>query len=513
MGGTRVKIKTKLSIEVVLLASLVGMVALTAIWNTKQVQESFLDLSSETMPILDALKDMRLATSLITSTTMEIMLLEEQFVDGQSAKFVDIEEQIEVELFEIENGKALFTEAFTRYSILMENNSPDSKKYRDNIAKEWNQLIFVSNKMISLKSRGAIGEDILKLKSEYDDAQHSVNQAIHSALIFTEPQVTEGQKFVQAMVEDTALTILVVLNIFIATVLAVRFIIVRSISKPLVKLRKATSEIAEGNFVKTEITGNDEIAALGQDIDKMSTGLAKLNKDIVSAERLSSIGSLASRLAHDLRNPLTVIKNSLEILSFKLGPDMDEKIDHQLAMVGRAVTRMSHQIEDVMDFVNISDLKSESSSIMTIIESALLSTNIPKTIKLNLPKNSVTVRCDPYKLEVVMSNLLRNACQAMDDTGEIAIRIIDQNEDVVIKVEDSGPGIPESVLPKIFEPLFTTKQTGTGLGLASCRSIIQKHGGTLTVRNNPTTFTIQLPKKPSNVPTREKVTENPILNE
>jgi two-component system sensor histidine kinase HydH len=245
----------------------------------------------------------------------------------------------------------------------------------------------------------------------------------------------------------------------------------------------------------------------------MSVSLEKLNKEVVSSERLSSIGSLASRLAHDLRNPLSVIKNSMEILNIRLNPYMDEKVDHQLAMVGRAVSRMSHQIEDVLDFVNVSDLRLESSSLISVIESAVLSTDIPKSVKVNMPKNSATAICDPYRLEVVLSNILKNSSQAVNGKGDITIRIIDKEIDVIIEVEDSGPGIPENILPKIFEPLFTTKQTGTGLGLPSCKSIIEKHDGSLTVRNNPTVFTVQIPKKPGSKKSKPKFFEKPVLNE
>jgi len=281
----------------------------------------------------------------------------------------------------------------------------------------------------------------------------------------------------------------------------------------LSKIRKTATEIANGNFVKSKIKGNDEITELGQDIDKMSDDLKELNKEIISSERLSSIGSLASRLAHDLRNPLSVIKNATEILNLRLNPNMDEKVDHQLAMVGRAISRMSHQIEDVLDFVNVADLKLESSSVITIIESAVLGTVIPKQIKVNLPKNSITAICDPYRLEVVLSNLVKNASQAIEGNGEINIRIIDKKDDILIEIEDSGPGIPESELPKIFEPLFTTKQTGTGLGLASCKSIVERHHGALTVRNNPTVFTIHLPKNPSRVIHTRKYMEKSLLSE
>lgn len=367
--------------------------------------------------------------------------------------------------------------------------------------------------MVTLKNRGVSASDIMQLKDEFDDNQLVVNQAIHSAWSFIEPQVENEQERVETMVNNTSWSILIAINVFIAASLSIRYLVVKSISSPLSKLRKATTEIAEGNFIKMKIQGNDEISELGQDINTMSSELEKLNKEMVNSERLSSIGSLASRLAHDLRNPLSVIKNSMEILNLRMSPHMDEKIDHQIAMVGRAVSRMSHQIEDVLDFVNVSELRIESSSIISIVESALLSTDVPKSVKVNMPKNSATAICDPYRLEVVLSNMIKNASQAVDGDGEISIRIKDQENDVIIEVEDSGPGIPENVLPKIFEPLFTTKQTGTGLGLPSCKSIIDRHGGTISVRNNPTIFSIQIPKNPSMKKSKPKSFEKAIVNE
>lgn len=483
-----------------------------AILNTKQVQDTFFELSSQTMPILDTLKDMKLAASLITSTTMEIMLIEDEIQNSNGKLVKDLEEQIEFELFEMENAKALFTEAYTRYSIVMDD-IPNSNHYGDYIADGWNDFIAISNKMVTLKNRGASASEILQLKAEFDDNQLIVNQEIHSAWSFIEPQVKDDQERIETMVENTSWSILIAINVFIAASLSIRYLVVKSISSPLTKLRRATAEIAEGHFIKTKIEGNDEISQLGQDINTMSSELEKLNKEIVNSERLSSIGSLASRLAHDLRNPLSVIKNSMEILNLRMSPHMDEKIDHQIAMVGRAVSRMSHQIEDVLDFVNVSDLRLESSSMVSIVESALLSTDIPKSVKVNLPKNSATTICDPYRLEVVLSNMLKNASQAVDGKGEISVRIKEKENDVIIEVEDSGPGIPENVLPKIFEPLFTTKQTGTGLGLPSCKSIIDRHGGSISVRNNPTVFTIQLPKNPSIKKSNPKFFEKAMVNE
>lgn len=507
------RIKTKLAIEVIVLIALIGTVSLFSITNTRQLQQSFDELNTDTMPALENLRDMRLAITLVTSSTMEIMLVENEAKDATGEELRELEEELEFELFEIENAKALFDQAINEYAIYLENNLPGGLLHKDTIAAEWNRLVTSSNTMIVLHDTGARPDEILVAKDEFEDAQQAVNREIFSAITFTTSSVNTRQQAVEETIEETIISILITLNVFIIAALGIRFFILRSISNPLVKLRKTASEIAQGKFVKTKIKSSDEIGELAHDIDKMSTDLEKLNKDIVAAERLSSIGSLASRLAHDLRNPLSVIKNSLEILNMKLSQYMDEKVDHQLAMMGRAINRMSHQIEDVLDFVNVAELKVESSSVITLVESAILSTDIPQSVKVNVPKNSATIRCDPYRVEVVMSNILKNASQAVEGNGEISIRIIDQKEEVLIEIEDSGPGIPESVLPKIFEPLYTTKQTGTGLGLASCMSIIEKHGGTILARNNPTVFTIQLPKDPSESASPKKVQEKKVLHE
>ena len=491
------RLKTKFSLEIILLITLIGMVSLIAVLNTKQVQDSFLDLSSETMPTWDSLKDMRFAASMLSASTMDVLFIYDEMSKDEISKDVSVlEEQLEFEMFEMETSKSLFTEAFTKYSILMNENFPESNIYGDDISQTWNQYAISSSKLISMKSRDGNSEQILKLKEEFSDAEQSLNQALFGAVGFIEPQIENRQQVIETLVNNTTIQILIALNIFIGSTLTIKYLISKSIAKPLNKLRKATHQIAQGNFIQSEITGDDEISELGKDVDQMSNDLQKLNKEIVTSERLSSIGSLASRLAHDLRNPLSVIKNSMEIMKFRLNDNMDEKINHQFAMVGRAISRMNHQIEDVLDFVNIAELKMMHTSIITILESAIMSTGIPKSVKVIMPKNSASVVCDPYRIEVVLSNLIKNASQAIDGEGKITFRIIENKDDVLIEVEDSGPGIKPENMDRIFEPLFTTKQTGTGLGLASCNSIITKHGGTLSVRNNPTVFVVKLLKDP-----------------
>ncbi len=217
---------------------------------------------------------------------------------------------------------------------------------------------------------------------------------------------------------------------------------------------------------------------------------------LLKAERLSAIGELAARVAHDLRNPLSVIKASVELMKIQNQTESNEFLLRQLGLIDRGVSRMSHQIEDVLDFVRPIPMLLTKNSILKTINSSAEKANLSEQFTLVIPENDVEFLFDKDKIDVVLDNLITNAKQAMKDGGTITISVSESDDDVQILLKDSGPGIPDEVLPKIFEPLVTTKQTGTGLGLASVKSIIEQHGGSITVKNNPTTFTINLPKYP-----------------
>jgi len=215
------------------------------------------------------------------------------------------------------------------------------------------------------------------------------------------------------------------------------------------------------------------------------------------SERLRAIGELAARLAHDLRNPLSVIKNTVEIMESKPVLHIEEKIIYY-GRLRRAIDRISHQIEDVLDFVRPGKMNFEKCLLNDLVNLAIEKIVKPDGIKVVFPMNFVYCTCDQAKMEIVLANLIMNSIQAMNGIGTIQITLHDTPNDVVIQISDTGCGIPENVLPKIFEPLFTTKQSGTGLGLASCKKIVEQHHGLISAtskENQGTKFSIILPKQ------------------
>ncbi|HET8719373.1 MAG TPA: ATP-binding protein [Candidatus Nitrosotenuis sp.] len=218
-------------------------------------------------------------------------------------------------------------------------------------------------------------------------------------------------------------------------------------------------------------------------------------EDNMKKEKVLAIGELAARLAHDIRNPLSIIKNSMDML-IASNPDIDEKTSETYRRIQRAVERIAYQIDDVLNFVKPRIISLQNISLNKILRSITMRVKAPDTIRIILPENDIEVTVDVVNIEIVFVNLMTNAIQAMDGQGSITITAEQDDENTIIRVSDSGPGIPSDIIGNIFDPLFTTKQTGTGLGLVSCKTIVEQHGGTISASSSESgaTFTITIPR-------------------
>ncbi|HEX9846456.1 MAG TPA: sensor histidine kinase [Candidatus Nitrosotenuis sp.] len=274
------------------------------------------------------------------------------------------------------------------------------------------------------------------------------------------------------------------------------------VTTPLAKLSKLTALLGKGNFdAKIQKSKITEINSIIDSFGEMEVSLKKLfetEKRLAEAnariknERLTAIGELAASMAHDMKNPLGTIRSGMDII--KRNTSTDSNTEEVIQRMNRAVSRMAHQVEDVLNFVRVTPLSLKPVSINAIIDSAIKSIEIPKTIQVIIQGDDVVVTCDEKKMEIVFINLILNSVQAIGDTqGRIMIKIKKVNENAVIEIEDSGAGVPQKVISDVFKPLVTTKQKGTGLGLASCKNIIEQHGGSIKFQNNPTIFTITIP--------------------
>ncbi|MFQ5783100.1 MAG: PAS domain-containing sensor histidine kinase [Nitrosopumilus sp.] len=253
--------------------------------------------------------------------------------------------------------------------------------------------------------------------------------------------------------------------------------------------------------VRTDITKEkltqERLLEMEQDLLKQNENLLdnikSKSEELVKSERLATIGTMASRIAHDLKNPLTVMQTYSDMLTPEILAKLEYRDKEKWLRLQNSILDMNKIIEDVLDFVRTSEIKKKKSPFLSILKLAINHVKSSYGVKINFPEKDISVKCDARKMEGVMSNLLNNAVHALDGQGEIDVTVSSDSEFVTIQVKDSGPGIPEENLEKVFEPMFTTKKIGTGLGLVICKSIVEQHGGSISVSNKPTTFTIRLP--------------------
>lgn len=201
------------------------------------------------------------------------------------------------------------------------------------------------------------------------------------------------------------------------------------------------------------------------------------------AERLATIGQFAAGIGHELRNPLGVIESSVFLLRHLLaGPDLDPKITRHLDKISAEVARSNKTISDLLELARNRPPLGQPTALAELVQGSVTEAHLPPTVQLitSIPPGAEGL-LDPDQVRRVLVNLLVNASQAMGGRGQLLIDVQRGEHTTQFRVRDSGPGVPDEVRHQIFEPLFTTKAKGNGIGLALSRRIAEAHGGTLVL--------------------------------
>jgi len=214
-------------------------------------------------------------------------------------------------------------------------------------------------------------------------------------------------------------------------------------------------------------------------------------------ERLAGLGQIAAGVAHELRNPLNVIKTSVYFLVSARDPTAEKKAEH-FSRIERHVELADGVISALANFARMSAPQPRPFSVGACLREVLVQTGLPGTVEVALAglDSLPTVAADAGQIQIVFSNLFRNACEAMAGNGRLTITGGSAGPFVEIDVTDTGPGIPPDQIARIMEPFFTTKARGLGLGLAISRSIMERNQGELQVISKPgsgSTFLVRLP--------------------
>lgn len=317
-------------------------------------------------------------------------------------------------------------------------------------------------------------------------------------------------KFNQIKKETTIFfLIIIIISLQIAILLAIYLI--QNILNPVKTLVNASNEIAKGNYnINISVDSSDELGYLCKTFNTMVGAIVERDnmlkedtqKQILHSEKLASLGKLAAGIAHEINNPLTGVLTYSSILLEEL---KETEYKEDLEIIVNETLRCRKIVREILNFARETRIEKESvnlnqiiNEILTILEKhvAFQNIGITKDFGDNLP----TLNLDINQIKSVINNLALNAADAMTEGGHLSIitRFDESAQSVTIEFTDTGHGIPEENLTKIFDPFFSTKRTGkgTGLGLSVTYGIIKRHNGTITVKSTigkGTTFTITLP--------------------
>jgi len=271
----------------------------------------------------------------------------------------------------------------------------------------------------------------------------------------------------------------------------------------------------EGRVIEYQSVGRDitDLVKSEEDLKKYSEHLEELveerTRKLKEAERFSAIGETALMVGHDLRNPLQVILYKIFIGETKveqMSPDeraviTKYQLDDIWKTVEDQVLYMNKIILDLQDYSRPVEVKWSQVPLRALIEDVIATTNCPEKITLTIDIDpAFVIEADPYLLKRIVSNLLMNAFQAITGAGKVAVSAYRDGYENIIEIRDSGAGMDEAELQKVFSPLYTTKSKGTGLGLNVSKRLIKEHEGSFFLKSKPnegTTAVITLPVRKS----------------
>jgi signal transduction histidine kinase len=307
--------------------------------------------------------------------------------------------------------------------------------------------------------------------------------------------------------EETALSMAVALGAAGLAVVGAAFIFTLRTLRPLGVLRTRARQVASGDYVqRTGVTSQDEIGDLARELDAMAAAIQEREQRLIRSERLATVGRMAAQIAHEVRNPLASIGLNAELLGDELGGDGEEGRRLIGSIIGE-IDRLTEITETYLRFARLprpkldhEDLGAIVASVVDMARGELAQDGIEVVVDVasGLPE----VAADEAQLRQALINLVRNAREAMREGApagaprrlEIAVGM--EAARVVLRVRDHGPGIEKTNLERIFDPFFSTKERGTGLGLALVQQIVVDHGGQIDVATAPgqgTTFSLAFP--------------------
>jgi signal transduction histidine kinase len=280
----------------------------------------------------------------------------------------------------------------------------------------------------------------------------------------------------------------VLAGVLVLSVLIILFL-TRKLTVPITKLRDATVRIGKGDRnIKLDINSKDEIGELANSFNQMHNTILETHAELVRKERLAVLGQLTATVNHEIRNPLGTIRNAVFSIGEAVKHNEMERVGRSLKLAERNIKRCDRIINELMDFTRIREIKGELTDIDRWLNSVLDEQEIPEDIECVRELNTgIVLPIDREYLRRAVNNVVTNAVQAMQDKNsrgnQLKVKSAVNGERLELSFIDTGPGIPEEIMGKIFEPLFSTKSIGIGLGMPIIKNIMEEHHGGFEIKS------------------------------
>jgi signal transduction histidine kinase len=313
------------------------------------------------------------------------------------------------------------------------------------------------------------------------------------------------------IVERAARERLIVIGLLGVLMVTLLYVFSRRFTRPVTELSQAAQRVTAGDLsFEVPVSGPEEVSRLSGTFNDMIAGLRRsrdLEEQLQRAERSAVVGRLASGIAHEIRNPLNFINLSIDYLREKFAPQADDprtEYTRILTTIKDELARLNRLVSDFLSYGRPAKLKLREVDARTLIEEVrtLVATQSEQqSVDINIRQNgngNAMLQADGELLKTCFSNLMINAVQAMPEGGTLNVTLSPNSSMVEVEFADTGPGISSEALEQIFEPYYSTKETGIGLGLPLTKKIIEEHGGQISVKSEPdsgATFTVLLPRE------------------
>lgn len=260
----------------------------------------------------------------------------------------------------------------------------------------------------------------------------------------------------------------------------------------------AIAGLVSGLLSEQERTQRRELEMTKKRLEVVLDELSRSLEEVKRSERLSAAGQLAAGLAHEIRNPLASLTGIAGLM--KRGPVSPEQMQECIEIIGIETTRLNRLLSEFLQFARPRAPRIQPMDLWSVIEAAVTlarHTNASQNVALRFEPagEPPEIEGDPELIKQVLLNLLLNAIEASPEAGQVRITAKVEGRQAVILIHDEGPGITPEAVSRVFDPFYTTKTSGTGLGLAVAKSIVQQHGGELTAQTAQRggAFRLQLP--------------------